>query len=253
MGRKLFALALVLSTVACTSTRIEYDRMTGTAFPAPQTRNGATVTIPWIYGNEGYAVIVAEDETNIAALTGPPNPADPTQYDFITESELDALETAHRASPVDQTSWICWNKGVVPSYCHQYHIWGVVVNHFYESPSGSRSTGTMGIMWTADNRRSFANFYRNTTVSGDAGKFLRSAAHEIGHAFNLHHEDGDGSTDIMNQTGVVGSTYVYDFVAAASTDHLANHDKACVWPGQSHFAATHTSHADHGYNSGTCP
>ena len=108
-------------------------------------------------------------------------------------------------------------------------------------------------MWTADNRRSFANFYRNTTVSGDAGKFLRSAAHEIGHAFNLHHEDGDGSTDIMNQTGVVGSTYVYDFVAAASTDHLANHDKACVWPGQSHFAATHTSHADHGYNSGTCP
>ena len=80
MGRKLFALALVLSTVACTSTRIEYDRMTGTAFPAPQTRNGATVTIPWIYGNEGYAVIVAEDDEHRRPHRSPePGRSDPVR------------------------------------------------------------------------------------------------------------------------------------------------------------------------------
>ena len=34
-------------------------------------------------------------------------------------------------------------------------------------------------------------FYRNTAVSTNPAKYLRSAAHEIGHAYNLHHEDGD--------------------------------------------------------------
>lgn len=245
--------AMLVLTAACTSTAIEYDRMTGTAFPQPQARNNATHTIPTIYAAEGYLVSVGEDQTNIAALTGPPDPNDPNQYDFITEAELDALETANRSSPVGSTRFICFNWGIVPSYCTTYHLYGIVVNHFYEDPNGVRRPTILGIMWTANNRRAFAGFWRNTTVSGDNGKYLRSTAHEIGHAFNLHHEDGNGSTDIMNQTGVVGNNYVYDFVATASTDHLSQHDKGCVWPGLSAFAAAHTNHADHGYNSGTCP
>ena len=258
MRQQVSSLALLVSvacvgSAACTSTSIEYDRMTGTAFPQAQTVNGAAVTLSSIYAADGYLLNVGEDQTNIAALTGPNNPNDPNQYDFITEAELDTLERANRAAPVASSRFICFNFGIVPSYCTQYHIWGVVVNHFYEDNDGVRSRGTMGIMWATNNRRAFANFYRNTTVSGDAGKYLRSTAHEIGHAFNLHHEDANGTTDLMNQTGVVGNTYVYDFVAAASTTHLADHDRACVWPGQSTFAATHTNHTNHGYNVGNCP
>lgn len=245
--------AVVMASMACTTTRIEYDRMTGTAFPAQQTVGGQNVTLTSIYAADGYLVGVTEDQTNIAALTGPPNPNDPQQYDFITEAELDAVETANRTSPVAVTSSICLRLGIVPWWCHTHHLYGIVANHFYEDPSGTRRTTVLGIMWTANNRRAFANFFRNTTVAGDGARYLRSTAHEIGHAFNLHHEDGDGSTDIMNQTGVVGSNFVFDFVDSASTDHLANHAKACVWPAQSVFVAAHTGHADHGYNSGTCP
>lgn len=245
--------ALLLTLAGCTTTRIEYDRMTGTAFPPDQTVAGQTVTIPSIYATEGYLVGVTQDETNIAALTGPFNPADPNQYDWITDAELDTLEQGHRSIPVDKTTWICWDRGIVPSWCTEYHIYGIVVNHFYEDGSGVRDTGIMGLMWASTNRRAFANFYRNTTVSGDGGKYLRSAAHEIGHAFNLHHEDGDGSTDIMNQTWKVGNSYVYQFVAAASKDHLKSHDAACRWPGQSVFGAVHTGHADHGITTATCP
>jgi hypothetical protein len=227
--------------------------MENTAFPTAQVRNDTTYTIPSIYARVGYLVAVDTSDTNIAALTGPANPNDPNQYDYITEAELDALETARRSSAVGSTSYICFTKGIVPTYCTDYHIYGIVANHFYEDPAGVRSTSTMGIMWTTNNRRAFANFYRNGTVSGDGGKYLRSTVHEIGHAFDLHHPDGDGSTDIMNQTGVVGNNYVYRFLAAASTDHLANHDKACVWPSLSAFGAKHTSHTDHGITSSACP
>lgn len=252
-GCRTVLLGFLLGTTACTSARIEYDRMTGTQFPTQQTRNGSTFTLSSIYGAEGYLLGVSEDETNIAALTGPANPNDPTQYEWITEAELDALETGHRTSAVGSRRFLCWNWGIVPSYCTEYHLYGIVVNHKYEDPGGVRRPTILGIMWTTDNRRSFAGFWQNSTVSSDGGKYLRSTAHEVGHAFGLHHEDGDGSTDIMNQTGVVGNSYVYDFAAAASTNHLGTHDKGCVWPGLSAFAATHTNHTDHGYNSGTCP
>ncbi|MGJ0492823.1 hypothetical protein [Methylobacter sp.] len=242
---------LILS--GCTQTDIEYDRMTGTTFPPNQTVDGKQVTISSIYATESYMVNVVEDETNIAALTGPANPSDPNQYDYITESELDTLERARRSSPVGKTSWICASFGFFPTYCTTYHIYGIVVNHFKEEDDGTRDIYIMGQMWTTNNRRAFANFYRNTAVSGDGGKFLRSAAHEIGHAFNLHHEDADGSTDIMNQTGKVGNNYVYRFIAAASKNHLKDHPDECKYPGLSAFHAAHSNHANHGITAPPCP
>lgn len=250
--RRSMSLMVLAGVAGCTSTSIEYDRMTNTTFPPDQTVDGKTVTIPSIYATEGYLVGVSQDETSIAALSGPANPADPNQYDYITESELDALEQGHRSSAVDKTSYICFNKGIVPTYCTAYHIYGVVVNHWSEDDNGVRDQGAMGLMWADDNRRAFANYYKNTTVSGNGGKYLRSAAHEVGHAFNLHHPDGDGSTDIMNQTWKVGDSYVYQFVAAASKNHLKDHPAACRWPAQSAFGATHTGHADHGITTAAC-
>ena len=127
------------------------------------------------------------------------------------------------------------------------------MNHWFEENNGTRDQNLLGKMWATTNRRAFANFYRNSVNNSDGARFLRSTAHEIGHAFNLHHEDGDGKTDIMNQTGVVGTSYVFAFVAAASTDHLSNHDANCRWPGMSQFGAVHTNHANHGWSSATCP
>lgn len=245
-------LLLSLALSGCISTRVEYDRMTNTGFPANQTVGGKTVSISSIYATENYIVGVSQDQTNIAALTGPANPSDPNQYDFITEAELDTVEQANRSSPVGKTSFICFNIGIVPSYCTRYHIYGIVVNHWYEDNDGVRSQSTLGIAWTTTNRRAFAGFWRNTTVNGDPGKYLRSTAHEIGHVFDLHHGDGNGSTDIMNQTGVVGNSYVYEFLAAASKDHLKDHPAKCKYPGQSAFGAIHSGHADHGISTRRC-
>jgi hypothetical protein len=253
LKKSLGTLALLLSITGCTSVSIEYDRMTGTAFPPAQTVAGQTVTIQSIYANAGYLVGVTEDETNIAALTGPASTTDPDQYDYITEAELDTLEQRHRGSPVAPTSSLCFNLGFFPSFCTTYYIYGIVVNHWFENSNGTRDQGIMGRMWATTNRRAFANFYKHSVVNTDGGRFLRSTAHEIGHAFNLHHEDGDGKTDIMNQTSLVGTSYVFTFVAAASTDHLSSHDANCRWPGMSQFGAVHTNHTNHGWSSATCP
>ena len=251
--RRLAPLILAFSLSGCASVYVEYDRMTNTAFPPAQTVNGQQVTLSTIYASEGYLLGVHEDQTNIAALTGPANPSDPNQYDFITEAELDTVEQANRTVSVAPASFICFNRGFFPTWCTTYYVYGIVANHFYEDNDGVRSQTTMGIMWASTNRRAFANFYRNGTVNSDGAKFLRSTAHEIGHAFDLHHGDGDGSTDIMNQTGVVGNNYVFRFVAAASKNHLKDHDKKCVWPGISAFGAVHTDHTDHGITTAKCP
>lgn len=233
-------LVLMASLYAgCTTVRLEYDRMTGTAFPAETTFAGQTVNFSTIYIQGNILVSVMEDETTITPLTGPFNPADPNQYDYITPAEIDALVTAHRTSPTGSTSWAC-SFWIFNSTCTRYHAYGMVVNHYEERADGTRATGTLGWMYDPVTRSGFVNYYKNSTVSSNNQKYLRSAAHELGHAFNLNHCDGDGSTTIMNQTGVVGNNYTYEF-SASSLDHLQNHAKTAVWPGigPRHYACPH--------------
>jgi hypothetical protein len=242
-----FVFAALIS--GCTTYNVEYDRMTGTDYPPAQSVSSKTITLASIYADAGYILTVDEDTTNIAPLAGPPDPSDPDQYDYITEAELDTVETANRSTQVGPVSWPCgfW---IFKGTCTQYHLYGVVANHYYEYSDGTRDKGIMGIMWTAD-RSAFANFYKNATVSSDGGKYLRSAAHEIGHAFNLHHEDGDGSTTIMNQTWKVGNNYVYEFSSASKT-HLKDHPGTCVRPGVGTFGSINKAHTDHGWTTTDC-
>jgi hypothetical protein len=217
------AAGLLLS--ACDTNRLEYDRMTGTAFPQAQTVAGATVTLNSIYAKAGFVLDVQEDTTSIPALP----------HDFISEAELDALEAAYRSTPVEPDRWYC-SWWIFRFTCQRYYLWGVVVNHYYKDNAGVGDIHTMGRMWTqfntsGINRRAFANFYKNATVAGDPGRYLRSTAHEIGHAFNLHHEDGaDEPQSLMNTTGSAGANYTYSF-SANSMDHLKNHPTDCVRPG----------------------
>ena len=232
-----------LLLASCTHLHIEFDRMSGTAYPADQTVSGSTVSLESIYDTLWTSVTVDEDTTNITPLTGPFDPADPDQYDYITEAELDTVEAANRTSPVGTVS--CGN------YCTQYHLYGVVVDHYYEDSFGTRWTGVLGIMWTS-NTRAFAMFYKNGTVQGDAGKYLRSVAHEVGHAHNMHHGDGDGSMTIMNQTKTVGNTYNYAF-STDSTTHWQNHANSCKRPGIATFGGVDAAHTDHGWTTVSCP
>ncbi len=221
----------------CTTGRVEYDRMTGTQYPQSESVSGETINLQTIYWQGGRLITVDENTTSIAPLTGRANPLDPNQYDFITQAELETVEMANRRDPIGSTSFSC---GLFNAFtCTRYHVYGLVVNHFWEGSCGiaCRSTTLLGLMYagadgTTNDRSAFVGFWKNSTVNSDNAKFLRSTAHEIGHAFNLNHCDGDGSTTIMNQTGVVGNTYTYEF-SSSSLDHLQNHADNEVWPGLS--------------------
>jgi hypothetical protein len=223
----------ILPLLGCVTTHLEYDKMSGTSFPPEQTVDGDTVTLSSIYAKAGKLLVVDENDTEIAALAG----------DSISDAELDSVEADNRSSPVDPSSRSCgfW---IFRGTCTTYYLYGIVVNHFGEDSAGNKSTSLLGRMWTTGNRRAFVNFYKNSTVSGDGGKYLRSAAHEIGHGFNLHHEDGDGVKTIMNQTGVVGDSYVYEF-SSTSLNHLKNHPAHCVFPGTGTFLSCVPDHEDH--------
>lgn len=220
---------LLAGSAACTTGRVEYDRMTGTAYPQPENVSGDDVNFTTMYLQGDILLDVQEDDSGIAALTGPADPSDPDQYDYITAAEIETLEMANRDDPVTESEWPCefW---IFDGTCTRYHVYGVVVDHYYEYADGTRSTGLLGWMYASADRSAFVNFYKNSTLSGDNAKYLRSAAHEVGHAFNLSHCDGDGSTTIMNQTGVVGDSYSYEF-SSSSLEHLQDHDRDAVWPG----------------------
>lgn len=239
-------IVLFLATLtSCETCRIEYDRMTGTQYPQPEIASGAEVNLTTIYWQGNRIVIVDENTTNIAPLTGSANPLDPDEYDYITLAEIETIELANRRDPIDSVRFKCgWRNAYT---CTRYHLYGIVVDHYWEGSCGSgcRNTTLLGYMYagssgTTNDRSAFVSFWKNSTVNSDNAKYLRSTAHEIGHAFNLNHCDGDGSTTIMNQTGVVGSTFTYEF-SASSLDHLQNHDDDAVWPstGPRHYSCPH--------------
>ena len=89
----------------------------------------------------------------------------------------------------------------------------------------------MGLMFDPLLRSAFVNYYKNSTNSGSNDLYLRSTAHEIGHGFNLNHDDGDGVSTIMTRTGDIDLLlYIYEF-SASSLDHLQNHIESAVYPG----------------------
>ena len=65
-------LACCALLTACTTSRLEYDRMTGTSFPQAETVDGNEVTLTSIYLQGNILLAVMYDGTTIAALTGPP-------------------------------------------------------------------------------------------------------------------------------------------------------------------------------------
>ena len=236
--RSTLCLWLVLAasaTSSCVSTQLEFDRMTGTAYPSTQSLGGEDWTLPKIYAQAGHVLAVDEDDTGIAQVTdGSGNPKN-----CISNAELDSLMAANRQTQVGPASFSCGINRC--STCTRYHLYGIVVDHFGMS-SGSCNTGLLGRMWDTTDRSAFAIFYKHSTISSDGQKYLRTAAHEIGHAFNLHHQDGDGSETVMNQTSVVGNSFTYNFSTNSET-HLEDHPDDCRFPGTGSFSMVNAEHA----------
>jgi hypothetical protein len=230
-------LVMAVIVSACTATNLEFDKMAGTAFPQDQSVNGETVSLESIYVDANRLLVVEEDDVNIAPLTD----ATGTPQNCISNAELDSLMAGTRASQIGVVTYPC---GFNNAYtCTRYQVYGIVVDHFGRSGgNGACSSGLIGRMWRSNDRSAFAIFYKNNTVQTNGMKYLRSTAHEIGHALNLHHDDGDGSATIMNQTSVVGNSFVFEFSNQSQT-HLDDHPDVCANAGTGGFGDVNATHA----------
>jgi hypothetical protein len=89
--------------------------------------------------------------------------------------------------------------------------------------------GTLGIMWRTASRDGIAVFEDAFAAGLKEEKILRTTAHELGHALNLYHDDGDDrcsgldtGTTIMNQTGDLDANSGYVW-SAAERAHFDSH------------------------------
>jgi hypothetical protein len=112
-------------------------------------------------------------------------------------------------------------------------------------------------MWP-DSRRGCAVFH--TSISNEPNfvntidlAFFRTSAHELGHEFNLHHEDGntysEGGTvkfTIMNQSGnIIGSGWPAAVGLAFKGNeikHLTSHPRQYVKPGRERWKKCNNEH-----------
>ena len=100
-----------------------------------------------------------------------------------------------------------------------------------------QTSGVLGIMYEAPQQVGGAGEGRDglamfmNTIGNDNLRLLRTMAHELGHAFNLLHEDGDdgvpydgiaNGTTIMNQTRALTSNWVYEW-NYKSLNHFYSH------------------------------
>ncbi|MCC2640513.1 MAG: hypothetical protein K0S45_926 [Nitrospira sp.] len=200
--------------VSCVS--LEFDRMTGTAFPPQQMVNGQPVTLSTIYNEAGIRLNVEEDDTAI-------QPLNIAGDDCISDAELATLENGHRHLSLFPTAACPFQ------FCNTYHLYGVVVNHYGEVLDACIPEFVLGKMWQGHTRSAFAIFYRMNSIQTSGAGYFRTTAHEIGHAFNLHHSDGDGAS-IMTQTDDLEGEPVYR-LSDQSRDHLENHPAQCKFPG----------------------
>lgn len=208
LGRIAIPAAAILSATLGACVSVEIDRMSGTTFPPELMMNGQNVTISSVYLEAGRVVNVNEDESNIPELAIPNN-------DCISDAELDALEAGHRDSPLFPTGTT-------------YHLYAAIVNHYGEVLDACSPGWLTGKLWDAHTRSALAIFYLHPSIQPGSEEYLRTTIHEIGHAMNLHHQDGDPSTIMTQSDDVVDP--VFEF-SADSVEHLQNHPAVCKYPG----------------------
>jgi hypothetical protein len=171
---------------------LEIDKFQGTPFP-PKTINieGKEYSMENIFLDADLKIVIRTQETDIVDLVG-------GQDGAYSEPELDNLMLDHRLRSD--------NGDNMSAYL-------IIVNGLYdpqdpENPGPDR--GTLGIMFNRRQRLGTSVFYGADMIRSDEYAFFRTTIHELGHQFNLLHEDATSYSDnesrrftIMNQTWVM--------------------------------------------------
>jgi hypothetical protein len=142
---------------------LEIDKMNGTPFPPDNVPHGSqTHGLRDIFSQAGIMLDVRLDESDIPDLAGPDG--------VYTDAELDNLMTFHRNPNFQEI------QGKMSAYI-------VVATRYHRE-------GVLGVMFDSQQRLGCAVFYEHSLIHNDQLAFFRTTAHELGHEYNLHHEDG---------------------------------------------------------------
>ena len=204
------------------SATLEIDKITGTEFPPTNVNfDGQNHSLTTIFHDAGIDLNIVEDEMDIPDTFG-------TQF---TEAELLSLMRAHQSVSPPSNNWSAY-LAIVPEF---------------------RQSGVLGIMFDSPTRGGCAVFHNVRFIRNDEWAFLRTTAHELGHQFNLHHEDGTTiqagtvtKRTIMNQTRLISpwpDAISYEFSDNSKT-HLTDHPEDNVRPGGSRFYDCNQEHSN---------
>lgn len=203
---------------------LQIERLEGREYPPISVDlGGKKNTLEGIYNDAGIAIEVDKNETDIPDLKGPNS--------SYTRAELDGLMTQYRKQPSGGENMFAWL---------------VVVTNYAEQD------GILGIMFDPEGRHGTAVFQGNDMIRTDPRAYLRTSAHELGHQFNLHHEDGTTYEEnnvtkytIMNQTWRIQpwpDAIGFKFGEHESI-HLSSHSIKNVQPGGGRFYNCDNEHA----------
>ena len=117
-----------------------------------------------------------------------------------------------------------------------WHMHGAMMTRYTNS-------GVLGIMYRTGDRRGFAVFSNAFSGANREAFMLRTTAHELGHALNLFHSDGNANNNgspaggqgrtIMNQTWTLANDWGYTW-HTNSMNHLNNHPVNRIQPNTGH-------------------
>ncbi len=194
-----FRYKVLYNRVPAKRIHLEMDKLSTVNWPpASVVRGGATHSLQSIYAVAGIALNPVHNEGSITDIKG----GQP-----YTDADLHAFRTAHMNNPGPAGTW---------------HMYGAFLTRHVG--------GYYGIMFDTAQRRAFAVF---VTTIADNAKCLRTTAHELGHALNMEHSDGDANIPpgyptagqgrtIMNQTWTLASNWNYGW-SAYTLHHCYKH------------------------------
>jgi len=203
---------------------LEMDLMDGVngntwpAFSAADT-SGTTKTLVNIYSEVGVDLDV--DQPAAPTFNDPRCivPANPTCGQPLIDTELHALMTTPSSNVV-----------LAPGQWHIRAFFLPIRARLDATGNRISRVGNPGVMFESPTRTGFAIFMNvlntmslaanNFTIREQA--YLRTTAHELGHALNFLHNDGNGDTTIMNQTQNINASWVYEW-NHKSLNHIYSH------------------------------
>jgi hypothetical protein len=207
---------------------LEIDQMQGTSLPPSVTIDGIEYNLQKAFRDAGIDFVKSSgDQVNLDT----PFDNDGEYSDGELENMMNSFSNRRRGLSAGDTN---------------LYAYLLIVNGF-----STRGKATLGVMFDSNRREGTAVFY--SAVRTNPYFFLRTTIHEIGHQFNLHHEDASSEIignkrkfSIMNQTQTIQRSpdtinrsnpieNIGYFFGELEKMHLDSHPIQFVEPGGSPF------------------